>query len=464
MPTISEQLTQLISDRDDLVDNLTTKGITGLTGDETFTELVPEVLNIPSGGTPVIAPMKDVNFYDYDGTRLYSYTLSEIQELTELPALPSHTGLTCQGWNWTLADIKAEGIEIDVGATYITDDGKTRLYIRIDELGRTSVPLCFQQSVANGVEVNWGDGSATETFSGDGTTNIFPIHTYSSIGEYVITLNPLNDCQLVLGGKNTSYCIMGETNNTNAIYRLMLYKAFLGRNSNIDAGSFTICSNLQEITIPIGLISTKGSSFEGCTNLRNIVFPNTTELIDYKSFTGCNFITNMEIPNSVKSFSSYSLYNCNHLTRAVIPTGVTAIGGSAFTGCSSLSYIKIPNTVTTIQASFNNCINLTSITIPNSVTSIGSAFQGCTSLVKVKMSKNVRTISKQLFNNCVNLLTVDFSEYTEIPALENINAFNGLPNDCKIIVPDSLYEDWIVATNWSTYASYIIKKTDWEAL
>lgn len=51
MPTISEQLTQLISDRDDLVDNLTTKGVTGLIGNETFTELVPRVLNIPSGGS-----------------------------------------------------------------------------------------------------------------------------------------------------------------------------------------------------------------------------------------------------------------------------------------------------------------------------------------------------------------------------------------------------------------------------
>lgn len=51
MPTISEQLTQLISDRDDLVDNLILKGITGLTGDETFTELVPEVLNITQQGT-----------------------------------------------------------------------------------------------------------------------------------------------------------------------------------------------------------------------------------------------------------------------------------------------------------------------------------------------------------------------------------------------------------------------------
>lgn len=51
MPTTSDYLTQLEQDREDLVDNLETKGITGLSGDETFTELVPEVLNIPSGGS-----------------------------------------------------------------------------------------------------------------------------------------------------------------------------------------------------------------------------------------------------------------------------------------------------------------------------------------------------------------------------------------------------------------------------
>jgi hypothetical protein len=52
--TTADYLNQLEQDRQDLVDNLETKGITGLTGDETFTELVPEVLNIPSGGTPSI--------------------------------------------------------------------------------------------------------------------------------------------------------------------------------------------------------------------------------------------------------------------------------------------------------------------------------------------------------------------------------------------------------------------------
>ena len=149
-----------------------------------------------SGGTPVSVEEKDVNFYDYNGTRLYSYTLTEVQNLTELPALPSHTGLTCQGWNWALADIKAEGKETDVGAMYITDDGKTRLYIEIPAEGRMTISIWFRQSAANGVEFNWGDGSAVETFSGSGATNITASHTYSTVGNYLITLNPLNNCIL----------------------------------------------------------------------------------------------------------------------------------------------------------------------------------------------------------------------------------------------------------------------------
>lgn len=52
--TTADYLNQLESDRQDLVDNLETKGITGLTGNETFTELVPEVLNISGGSTPTL--------------------------------------------------------------------------------------------------------------------------------------------------------------------------------------------------------------------------------------------------------------------------------------------------------------------------------------------------------------------------------------------------------------------------
>lgn len=73
--TTADYLNQLEIDRQDLVDNLEEKGITGLSGDETFTELVPEVLNIPSGGGKY-APRK-ITFTLYTGTEL-NYELDNL--------------------------------------------------------------------------------------------------------------------------------------------------------------------------------------------------------------------------------------------------------------------------------------------------------------------------------------------------------------------------------------------------
>ena len=79
---------------------------------------------------------KDVNFIDYDGQILYSYTAQEFLNLTELPENPIHIGLTSQGWNWTLSDAKAYVTiynKLWIGQMYITSDGKTRIYIHLDD-------------------------------------------------------------------------------------------------------------------------------------------------------------------------------------------------------------------------------------------------------------------------------------------------------------------------------------------
>ena len=254
---------------------------------------------LESGGTPVSVEEKDVNFYDYDGTRLYSYTLAEVQNLTELPALPSHAGLICQGWNWTLADIKAEGKETDVGAMYITDDGKTRLYINIAAEGRMTVPLYFNQSVANGVEVNWGDGSSAVTFNGTG--NVSTSHTYSNIGEYVITLNPLNNCILSLGQPNTnSITVLGYTNLSNIGYLNMLQKVFLGKNITTLNGIVFYRCNLSRITIPNGVIEIKSNSFRECYSLISIVIPKSVTTMGFP-FGGCQKLKRVVLPNTLTS-------------------------------------------------------------------------------------------------------------------------------------------------------------------
>ena len=43
---------------------------------------------------------------------------------------------------------------------YTTDDGKTRITLTIQNAKYSNIPLVFKQTAANGVEVDWGDGSA----------------------------------------------------------------------------------------------------------------------------------------------------------------------------------------------------------------------------------------------------------------------------------------------------------------
>lgn len=81
-----------------------------------------------NGGGAEELKRNDVNFFDYDGTLLYAYTWDEARNLTELPAAPSHDGMTFKEWNYTLEDIKAQGTDTikgkaDVGAVFVDGSG-----------------------------------------------------------------------------------------------------------------------------------------------------------------------------------------------------------------------------------------------------------------------------------------------------------------------------------------------------
>ena len=150
-------------------------------------------------GTLDTAPPKesDINFWDYDGTLLYSWTLAELATKTELPPLPSHDGLICQGWNWTLQDIKDAGRELDIGALYITNDGKTRLYVDVDTETWDDFVLNYWQSTRNATTVDWGDGTTPETKNADSW--IEHRHVYASSGSYVITMSVKEGTTMRLG-------------------------------------------------------------------------------------------------------------------------------------------------------------------------------------------------------------------------------------------------------------------------
>ena len=392
------------------------KGITGPISAQNFAS---EIASIESsgGGTSGAASKSDVNFYDYDGTLLHSYTKSAFLELPTLPDLPTKDGLTCQGWNYTIADAKeyvtSYGV-LDIGAMYITDDGNTRLYIKIAAAGRMTVPLYFSQTADNGVTIDWGDGSATQTLSGTGNHNT--THTYASIGDYVIILK-VNSGTLGFGYSSSSYSVMGSTKNNGIVY----------------------CNMLQKIEIGNGVIS-----------------------IDNYAFSDCYSLASAVIPNNVTNIGNFSFCACYSLTSIVIPNSIERIGGSAFQDCSSLASVVIPESVTgTGTRTFQGCYSLASVVIPESLTSLGNySFHTCYSLASVVIPNGIKSIGAYLFSNCYGMAYYEFTALKSLPTLANTNAFNNIPSDCKIVVPDSLYDTWIAATNWSTYANNIIKASE----
>lgn len=363
------------------------------------------------GGSGASVKWDDVTFIDYDGSVLYSYSLAEAQALTGLPELPAHDGLVCQGWNWTLEAIKALNRPVAVGAMYITDDGATRLHIRIATVGRMTVPLYIGQTMANGVSIDWGDGSTTQTLSGTGNVNTS--HTYAEPGDYIISLMPKDGCTLSFSDGSSSYCVMGSNGNNSLVYCNMLQEVYVGKNvTSIGNYVFKKCHSLASITIPDGITAINDSAFSNCYSLASIT-----------------------IPTGVTSISNYAFSDCYSLANITIPTDVTSISDHTFSYCYSLASITIPTGVISISDyAFSDCRSLASITIPTGVTSIGD----------------------YAFQNCYGMRYYDFSACTSIPALSNTNAFRKNPSDFQMLIPSALYNNWKSATNWATYASKMV--------
>ena len=427
------------------------------------------------GGSSSSSP-KDVNFYDYDGTLVASYSLSEAQSLIALPDGPTHDGLTFQGWNYTLEKVKAFTRPMNVGAMYITDDGKTRLHIRIAAEGRMNVPLYISQTVANGVTIDWGDGSATETLAGTGNVNT--THTYANIGDYVITLDPVDGCTLGFGDGTDSCCVLGSTDSNNSVYCNMLQDVQVGVGvTSIGNSAFYGCYSLASITIPDGVTSIGNSAlsycyllasvtipdsatsignsvFDGCNSLASITIPDSVTSIGGRAFSGWYSLTSVTIPDSVTSISDSMFFECFSLTSVTIPDSVTSIGDSAFYNCSSLTSVTIPDSVTSISDSmFSECYLLANIIIPDSATSIGnSVFDGCNSLASITIPDSVTSIGGRAFSGCYGMAEYHLKSTTP-PTLSNTNAFSGIPSDCIIYVPQGCLEAYQNATNWATYAS-----------
>ena len=385
------------------------------------------------GGSQVVVPENDVTFYDYDGTIVASYTLEEASVLPELPAAPQHEGLVFQGWNWSLEDVKALTSKMNIGATYITDNGETRLYITVpanSEPGRPParnvVPLYIQQTVSNGVTIDWGDGSAPETLAGTGKVNT--AHTYAEAGDFVIRLMPAEGCELGFGNGSNDKCILGKN-----------YE-----------GGLAYANTLKSAEIGAGVKSISYRTFSSCQFLRFVVIPDNVKSVEEGAFSDCYSLSCIIIPSGVNSMGDRATERGYNLNLVSIPKSVTSLGKYMFSGSYFTRTITIPEGVTIFpDGLFQSCIPILSVIIPESVTSIGSyAISYCYSLSSITIPAGVTSIGFSAFASCHGVKEYHLKPINP-PTIQS-STFSGIKSDCIIYVPKGSLSAYQTATNWSS--------------
>ena len=389
---------EFVSSIQNISTGITPSGTKTITENGTYdvTNFASADVNVSGGGGSVSVPPKEVNFYDYDGTVVDAYTASEFASLSAMPQNPKHTGLTAQGWNWTLADAKAYVAKygrLNIGQMYVTTSGDTEIDIQLG-IGRNKPYLgCCPNGT---VEIDWGDGSAHDTLTGTSTSTLKSIqHIYPDTGE-LFTI------------------------------KLHMESGSLGFIGNGSAGSQVLYN---------GTTSTSNGQRAYQNAVKEIRCGSHVTSIGNSAFNNCSSLASVLIPESVTSISGYAFYNCYSLASVTIPDGETSIGSNAFNSCYSLASVTIPENVTSIGVgAFRSCSSLASVLIPESVTSIGSnAFYYCSSLAHLMF------------------------ERTTPPTVSNANAFSNLPSDLVVYVPAGTLAAYQAASNYSSIADKMVE-------
>jgi len=478
-------------------------------------------LTYPNGFASAIAAIpgnvevqeKDVNFYDYDGTLLYSYTKAQALALSALPENPSHEGLTAQGWNWTLAEIQAELTTypnqfIQVGQNYITTSGKTEVDIVLDDNNYLSP--CIKILLSGTATIEWGDGTTT-TITGSSMDSSYYTnnHTYASTGEYTIKISVVGEMGF-RGDVSSGVPSFIVAKNDNYARREQEYTRCtrhirIGNNFTIDQAAFACMYNLETITIPNTVkYTTKnsgGNEFSYCRCLKCVIFPSTSDITSLRSYMFLRSLvkivsmtkkmTSIEsgsfqyeyviekigIPSSVTEIKSYAFQEARSLEKIYLPA-VGSIGSYCFQQCDNLQEFSAPNitedlktytfdgcirlkhiaflsTTTTIKSYVcRNCKSLESITIPNTVTTIESyAINSCYSLKTVTIPATVTSIAGNAFQ--YNYSVEEYHVLPTTPPTMGTQVFGAASQPKVIYVPAASLETYKAASGWSTYASKI---------
>jgi hypothetical protein len=251
-----------------------------------------------------------------------------------------------------------------------------KMTVRIN-IASDTITLPFINGYNYNCEIDWGDNTPLTQITSYNDPN--RIHTYSTVGDYQISINGVMETLYFNGtgdkDKIISIDAWGETNLKS------LRRAFKG------------CTNLKKIvdgnsiTGDISSVTNMESAFQSCTSLIKFPIINTSNVTNfYISWYGCSGLTSFPLIDTSKGINFNRAWShCSGLTSfPLIDTSKGTNFDYAWNGCSSLTSFPLIDTSsgTDFSRAWETCIGLTSFPLIDTSkgTNFDYAWNGCSSL------------------------------------------------------------------------------------
>lgn len=278
---------------------------------------------------------------------------------------------------------------------------------------------CPDKLVLDG-EINGTDIALLRTLSGGDNL----------VGDYMMTLLcpldslDISQCRIVAGGKP-------------------YYKDYMTEDDVVGKEMFKWCLFLKGIVLPVNLVAIGDNAFAESSrgDMKNIEIPATVRTIGYAPFRGC------------QGFEAFTVAEGNTAYKAVDGVLYNYAGTElvAYPAARKDSVYEPVETLTRILPyAFNEASNLTHFSANLRLSSIGyGAFCNAWRLEEVNLSNRLNFVDEYAFAGCQALKSISCKRVT--PAECAVNAFDGVPEDCVLNLPDNFDEEYYTAPGWSRF-------------
>lgn len=199
--------------------------------------------------------------------------------------------------------------------------------------------------------------------------------------------------------------------------------------------------DIKTIVIGDGITKLGNRLFRGLSQVTSVKFGKDVTAMGYEVFYSCGKLANVELNEGLTHLGALTFYGCKNLTQITIPSTVTNLENRAFKG-TGLTSIVVPDTVTKMGYEvFMNCTNLASVDFTRGVSMLQPrTFENCTSLKTFYFTRNMCRIRSRAFYGCTALESITFEDANNMWASSNgqeakiaSNVFEGCNSSLQLI-------------------------------